>query len=231
MNIQFSDLVATRKVVIYMDDILIATPDDVQEHRKVVNQVLERLQKLDLYLQPSKCYFEVKRIEFLGVILENSTVTMDPVKIAGVKEWKEPKNVCDVQKFLGFCNFYRRFIQGFSQIAKALNGLLKKGVKWIWGEAEQKAFEKLMQRDEKNILHLVAFFSKTMNEAQCNYDVYNKELLGLGEMFKNWRQYLHQAAHKVIVHTDHTNLLFWKNPGDHNRRVVRWHADLMEYDF
>ena len=265
MNTQFSDLVATRKVVIYMVDILITTLDNVQEHRKVVNQVLERLQKLDLYLQPSKCYFEVKRIKFLGVILENGTVTMDPVKITGVKEWKEPKNVHDVRKFLGFCNFYRRFIRGFSQIAKALNGLLKKGVKWAWGEAEQKAFEKLreqtckepvlvqpdqkkqfevevdasnyaigavlMQRDEKNILHLVAFFSKTMNEVQCNYDVYNKELLGLREMFKHWRQYLHQAAHKVIVHTDHANLLFWKNPGDHNRRVARWHADLMEYDF
>ena len=129
MNTQFSNLVATRKVVIYMDDILIATPDNVQDHRKVVNQVLERLQKLDLYLQPSKCYFKVKRIEFLGVILENATVTMDLVKIAGVKEWKEPKNVHNVWKFLGFCNFYRRFIQGFSQIAKALNGLLKKGVK------------------------------------------------------------------------------------------------------
>ena len=146
MNMQFSDLVATRKVVIYMDDILIATPDNVQEHRKVVNQVLKRLQKLDLYLQPSKCYFEVKRIKFLGIILENGTVTMDPVKIAGVKEWKELKNVCDVWKFLGFCNFYRRFIWGFSQIAKALNGLLKKGVKWVWGEAEQKAFEKLREQ-------------------------------------------------------------------------------------
>ena len=78
----------------------------------------------------------------------------------------------------------------------------------------------LMQWDEKNILHPVAFFSKTMNKAQCNYDVYNKELLGLHEMFKHWRQYLHQVAHKVIVHTNHPNLLFWKNPGDHNRRVA-----------
>ena len=50
-------------------------------------------------------------------------------------------------------------------------------------------------------------------------------------MFRHWRQYLHQAAHKVKVHTDHTNLLFWKNPGDHNRRVARWHVELMEYDF
>ena len=146
MNTQFSNLVATRKVVIYMDNILIAMPDNVQEHRKVVNQVLKRLQKLDLYLQPSKCYFKVKRIKFLGIILENGTVTMDPVKFMGVKEWKEPKNVHDVWKFLGFCNFYRRFIGGFSQITKVLNGLLKKGVKWTWGEAEQKAFEKLREQ-------------------------------------------------------------------------------------
>jgi len=59
----------------------------------------------------------------------------------------------------------------------------------------------LMQRDEKGVFHPVAFFSKTMNEVQRNYDVYNKELLGLREMFRHWRQYLHQAAHKVKVHT------------------------------
>ena len=78
----------------------------------------------------------------------------------------------------------------------------------------------LMQRDDKKVLHPVAFFSKTMNEAQWNYDVYNCELLALVKMFRHWRHYLHSAAHKVIVHTDHTNLTYWKNPGDHNRRVV-----------
>ncbi len=78
----------------------------------------------------------------------------------------------------------------------------------------------LMQRDSKNILHPVAYFSKTMNDAQRNYDVYNRELLGLQEMFKHWRAYLHGAAHQVKVHMDHANLLFWKNPGDHNRRVA-----------
>ncbi len=77
----------------------------------------------------------------------------------------------------------------------------------------------------------VAYFSKTMNDAQRNYDVYNRKLLGLQEMFKHWRAYLHGAAHQVKVHTDHANLLFWKNPGDHNRRVAQWHSDLMDYDF
>jgi hypothetical protein len=217
----------------------------------MVCKVLDRLQEMDMYLKPSKCYFEVHKIEFLGMILENGTVTMDPVKVAGVVEWKEPKNVKDIRKFLGFCNFYCRFIRGFLQIAKPLNNLLKKGVKWAWEKAEQEAFNKLkkqvteepvlvqpdqkkqfeievdasnyaigavlMQKGEKDILHPVAFFSKTMNNAQRNYDMYNHELLALVEMFRHWRHYLHLAAHKVKVHTDHANLLYWKNPGDHNR--------------
>ena len=70
-----------------------------------------------------------------------------------------------------------------------------------------------------------------MIEVQCNYDIYNKELLGLREMLCHWRQYLFQPQHKVRIYTDHANLLFWKNPGEHNRRVARWHAELMEYDF
>jgi hypothetical protein len=89
----------------------------------------------------------------------------------------------------------------------------------------------LMQHNEKKVLHPVAFFSKTMNKVQRNYDVYNHELLGLHKMFRHWRHYLHQAAHKVKVHTDHASLLFWKNPRDHNRRVAWWHAELMDYDF
>ena len=265
MNMQFADVTASGQVIIYMDDILIATEDNTKKHRELVHKVLERLAKLDLYLKPSKCQFEVKKIEFLGVILEGGTVTMDPIKVAGVQDWKTPKNVKDVRSFLGFCNFYCRFIKGFSQIAKALNERLKKGVKWAWGDKENKAFQELkkrickdpvliqpdqkkpfevevdasnyaigavlMQRNNKNVMHPVAFFSKTVNDAQQNYDVYNCELLALIEMFRHWRHYLHQAAHTVKVHTDHANLLYWKNPGDHDRRVMCWHAELMEYNF
>jgi hypothetical protein len=89
-----------------MDDILIATHNNKEEHQKIVHQVLGRLQELDLYLKPAKCTFKTKKIEFLGVILKNGTVTMDTVKVAGVEEWKEPKTVKDIRKFLGFCNFY-----------------------------------------------------------------------------------------------------------------------------
>ena len=264
VNVQFADILAQEGVVNYMDDFLIAT-NNLEKHRQLVNQLLERLQKLDLFLKPSKCVFETNRVEFLGVILENGTVTMDPVKVSGVADWKTPKNVRDIRKFLGFCNFYRRFIRGFSQVAKALNNRLRKATKWEWGPAEEESFQELksrickepvllqpeqkkpfevevdasnyaigavlMQRDEKEVLHPVAFFSKTLNEAQRNYDVYNRELLALVETCRHWRPYMHQPAHTVIIHTDHANLTFWKNPGNHNRRVARWHAELMEYDF
>src|ERR1700744_2891509 len=264
MNTQFSDIIAMGHVVIYMDDILIANKD-LLTHRETVHKVLQRLEELDLYLKPSKCIFETSRVEFLGVILEMGTVTMDPVKVEGVKGWKQPTCVKDVRAFQGFCNFYQCFIPGFSHLAKPLNDLLKRDVPWKWGPEQQKAFEELktriceepvliqpdqkapfevevdaldyamgavlMQHDGKGILHPVAFFSKTMNAAQRNYDVYNKELLALVEMFRHWRHYLRQPAFKVKVHTDHANLLYWKNPGDHNRRVARWHAELMDYNF
>ena len=96
MNTQFADLIATGMVQVYIDDILIATVNDPKIHRPMVCKVLQRLEDMDMYLKPSKCYFEVHKIEFLGMILENGTVTMDPVKVAGVADWKEPKNVRDV---------------------------------------------------------------------------------------------------------------------------------------
>jgi len=107
MNTQFADIIATGKAIIYMDDILVATRNDQEEHQQIVNQVLKWLAKLDLYLKPGKCQFEVKQIKFLGVILEDSTVTMDPIKIAGMKDWRTPQNVKEACQVLGFWNFYR----------------------------------------------------------------------------------------------------------------------------
>ena len=96
MNMQFADLIVTSMVQVYINDILIATVNDPKIHRPMVCKVLQCLEDMDMYLKPSKCYFKVHKIKFLGMILENGTVTMDPIKVAGVAKWKEPKNVCDV---------------------------------------------------------------------------------------------------------------------------------------
>ena len=85
VNMQFANILA-EGTINYMDDFLVVTPDNKELHRERVNKVLKQLQELDLYLKPSKCIFETRRVEFLGVILENGTVTMDPIKVAGVAD-------------------------------------------------------------------------------------------------------------------------------------------------
>ena len=110
MNTQFASIITQGNVIIYFDNILIATEDYLEAHRDVVGQVLDHLQKLNLYLKPSKCIFETRRIEFLGVVLENGTVMMDLIKVSGVREWKVHTNGTENCAFQGFTNFYHCFI-------------------------------------------------------------------------------------------------------------------------
>ena len=112
----FEDLISEGVVVVYLDDILIFTKT-LEEHRKVVRKVLEILREHGLSLKPEKCEFEKTSIEYLGVIISHDLVNMDPVKVAEVLEWPTPSNKKEVQSFLGFVNFYRQFIEGFSHIA------------------------------------------------------------------------------------------------------------------
>ena len=102
---------------VYMDDIAIATWTDNQGHTAAVHDVLAIAAKHDLYSKSEKCHFHVPSINYLGVILEKGVTCMDLVKIAGIKSWKTPEKVKDIHSFLGFCNFYRAFIKGFSLIA------------------------------------------------------------------------------------------------------------------
>src|SRR6201747_2406147 len=132
MNEIFQDLREGKTVVVYIDDILVFTNGDHEKHRKIVREVLQRLQDNDLYLKPEKCSFEKEEVEFLGLIVKNGCVSMDPVKVQGVKDWPTPTCVKDIQRFMGFANFYRRFILGFSNIAKPMNDLIRKDVQWEW---------------------------------------------------------------------------------------------------
>ena len=88
------------------------------------------LQKHQLYLKAEKCSFEHLSVEYLGLILSEGSVEMDPVKITGIRDWPTPKNVTKVQSFMGFVNFYCRFIPEFSHIASPLHHLTKKAELW-----------------------------------------------------------------------------------------------------
>ena len=117
MNAIFQEELREGWLTIYMDDMLIHTKKDVQLHRKLVHRVLDKLRRHDLFLKPKKCLFEQSTMEFLGIVLENGTIRMDPTKIKGVADWPLPQTVKDVRAFLGFTGFYRYFVPNYSMIA------------------------------------------------------------------------------------------------------------------
>jgi hypothetical protein len=106
MNHLFKDMIDEGWIVIYMDDILIFSKD-LAEHQKRTRRVLQRLQENDLYLKAEKCKFDVQEVEFLGLIVKPNHLSMDPTKLAGIKDWPTPATVKAVRSFLGFGNFYR----------------------------------------------------------------------------------------------------------------------------
>ena len=137
----FQDLINTGKVSIYIDDIVIHT-QTLEEHRRITKEVLEILQANKLYIKPEKCEIEKEKIEYLGVVVSEGRVEMDPVKTEALTSWPTPKKLKELQSFLEFCNFYRRFIKDYSKIVKPLNQLTGKE-EWKWRAEQQTAFDTL----------------------------------------------------------------------------------------
>jgi len=142
MNDVFRTVIAEEIVVVYLDDILIFIKIE-EEHKRAVWRVLEILMEHKLFLCPEKCEFHWKQIEYLGLVISENKVAMDPVKVTGVCEWPVLENRTDVQAFIGFVNFYRRFIRDFLTIAQPLFDLTHSDQAWNWGTKEQEAFERL----------------------------------------------------------------------------------------
>ena len=136
----FQEEVAQGWLRIYMDNMIIATEDDEVLHKLCVNHILDKLEKFDLFLKPEKCRFHQCEVEYLGVLIGNGSVKMDPIKVQGISEWPTPLTVKDVRSFLGFCNFYRAFIKNFSDIAHPLNDLTCKNKQFVWSEERNNAF-------------------------------------------------------------------------------------------
>lgn len=234
-----------RTCTAYLDDVLIYS-DNPDEHEDHVIEILLKLEKASLTLDPTKCQFKVRRVKYLGLILTTEGIEMDPQKVATVVNWPLPKNVKDVQAFLGFANFYRRFIKGFSRIAKALTALttlegrkefplppghaallafdsLRKAFdqargaflahfdpdRETWLETDASDFVAaavLSQYDNEGVLRPVAFLSHKMTPAECNYEIYDKELLAIVQAFDEWRFELAGVDKPVRILTDHQAL-------------------------
>ena len=141
MNKVFSDLLNIF-VVIYLDDILIYS-NNLIDHKKHVKEVLRRLRDNGLYASSTKCIFHQEKIEFLGFVLGLDGLRMDESKVQTIQGWPTPHWMKDMQSFLGFANFYRRFISNYTDVSAPLTCLTQKNKPWSWTTDCQVAFDDL----------------------------------------------------------------------------------------
>ncbi|GJR05229.1 putative reverse transcriptase domain-containing protein [Tanacetum coccineum] len=129
-------------VIVFIDDILIYSKSK-QEHEKHLKIILELLKKEELYAKFSKCEFWIPKVQFLGHVIDSEGIHVDPAKIESIKDWTSPKSPMEIRQFLGLAGYYRRFIEGFSKIAKPMTKLTQKKVKFEWGDKQEAAFQLL----------------------------------------------------------------------------------------
>ena len=248
----------------YLDDILIYS-ENLHEHREHVRAVLNALREAGLQLDVDKCEFHQDKVTYLGYVVGVDGIQMDPKKVQAIVDWDYPNNVKDVRAFLGFANFYRRFIDGFSHKAAPLVALTKKDTKFLFNNSCQEAFDSLKrafvtapilrhfnpdlpivveadasdyvtagvlsQTTPDGTLRPVAYYSKRMNPAENNYEIYDKELLAIVRCFEQWRPELEGASFPITVLSDHKNLQYFATTKQLSHRQARWSEYLSRFQF
>ena len=142
MNEILRDIINEEKVAVFVDDVLVGIATE-EGHNEIVEEMLRRLEENNLYIKPEKYMWKVRKIRFLGVVIGPNRIEMEKKKVDGILSWLEPRNIKDIRKFLGLANYYRRFIKNFAQVARPMNMLTRKDMKWQQRSEQQKAFDKL----------------------------------------------------------------------------------------
>jgi hypothetical protein len=207
-----------RFVVVFIDDILVFSRNE-EEHEEHLRLVLQKLREHHLYAKFSKCDFWLKEVSFLGHIITNGGIAVDPSKVQDVLNWNPLKNVPEIRSFLGLASYYHRFIEGFSKIVKPLTSLLEKGKEFKWDVKCQTSFEELkktlttapilIMRDIHKGFDVycdasrqglgcvlmqegkvVAYASRKLRKHEQNYSTQDLELAAIVHAVKIWRHYM-----------------------------------------
>ncbi|KAK1425082.1 hypothetical protein QVD17_20426 [Tagetes erecta] len=243
-------------VIVFIDDILIYSKSK-EDHEEHLRLMLGLLKEEKLYAKFSKCEFWMREVQFLGHIVSEKGIQVDPTKIEAVKRWEAPKTPTEIRQFLGLAGYYRRFIENFSKIARPLTTLTQKKIKFEWGEKQQKAFEMLKQKlcsapilslpdgtDDFTVYcdashqglgcvlmqrnKVIAYASRQLKEHEKNYTTHDLELGAVVFALKIWRHYLYGT--KCVVYTDHKSLQHIFDQKMLNMRQRRWVELLNDYD-
>ncbi|GJU95464.1 putative reverse transcriptase domain-containing protein [Tanacetum coccineum] len=212
-------------VIVFIDDILIYSKSK-KEHEEHLKQILKLLKQEKLYAKFSKYEFWISRVQFVGHVIDCQGIHVDPAKIESIKDWASPKTPTEIRQFLGLAGYYRRFIEGFSKIAKSMTKLTQKGVKFDWGDKQEAAFQLLKQK-------LCSAPILALPEGSKDFIAYcDASKKGLGAVLmqreKIWRHYLYGT--KCTVFTDHKSLQHILDQKELNMRQRCWLELLSDYD-
>jgi hypothetical protein len=205
-------------VLVFIDDILIYSKNR-EEHEEHLRLVLQVLREHQLYAKFSKCDFFQKKIHYLGHVLSEEGVAVDPDKIKSIMEWPTPKDVSDIRSFMSLARYYKRFIKGFSKIWSPITTLQKKGTNFTWTQKCEERFQTLkhllthapvlkISDSEDDFLvciyaykeglggvlmqggSVIYYESQKLNEHEVNYVTHDLELAAIVHALKMWRHYL-----------------------------------------
>ncbi|WVZ63760.1 hypothetical protein U9M48_013367 [Paspalum notatum var. saurae] len=228
-----------------------------KEHEEHLRIVLTRLREHKLYAKFNKCAFWLKEVSFLGHILSEKGVAVDPSKVEDVLNWKQPETVTRTWSFLGLASYYRRFIKDLSKTPKPMTSLTKKNAKYLWSPKCEEAFQTLKkllisapvlaQPDitkpfdvycdaSGNGLgcvlmqegRVIAYASRQLREHEANYPTHDLEVAAVVRTLKIWRHYL--LGNTCHIYTDHKSLKYIFTQTELNMRQRRWLELIKEYD-
>jgi predicted aspartyl protease len=243
--------------LIYLDDIIVFSPNE-EKHKQHLRTILGKLQQAGLKLNRTKCKWFKEEVRFLGYIVSGSGIKADPEKTEAIRTWPTPTSQKALQRFLGICAFYHRFIEGLSTVAAPLYKLLRKDTDWNWDNEQAKAFQTLKDRltalpemafpdsalpydmhtDASDVGigavlvqqgRPIAFASRTLTSAESNYSTTEKECLAIVWALGIFHPYVYGAD--LTVYTDHAalrSILSTKTP---KGRIARWIMMVQTYEF
>ncbi|KAD4586481.1 hypothetical protein E3N88_24082 [Mikania micrantha] len=243
-------------VIVFIDDILIYSKSP-KDHERHLTQILALLKHEKLYAKFSKCEFWLREVQFLGHIISEKGIQVDPSKIEAIKRWETPTTPTKIRQFLGLAGYYRRFIRNFSKIALPLTMLTQKDRKFDWDEPQEEAFQLLKQRlckapilslpegTEDFVVYcdasrqglgavlmqrdkVIAYASRQLKIHEKNYTTHDLELGAVVFALKIWRHYLYGT--KCTIYTDHKSLQHILDQKMLNMRQRRWVELLNDYD-
>ncbi|GKA67253.1 putative reverse transcriptase domain-containing protein, partial [Tanacetum coccineum] len=216
----------TKGCHVFLANITATKDEDKSKGKRLedVPVILKLLKKEELYAKFSKCEFWIYRVQFLSHVIDCRGIHVDPAKIESIKDWTSPKKPIEIRQFLGLASYYRRFIEGFSKIAKIMTKLTQKGVQFDWGDKQEVAFQLLKQK-------LCSTPILALQEGSEDFIAYcDASKKGFGDvlMQREKRHYLYGTKYTVFI--DHKSLQHILDQKELNMRQRRWLELLSDYD-